>query len=232
VFILRRAAERGIVDHGWLLARHTFSFASYLDPRWERFRSLRVINEDTVQPAQGFGAHPHRDMEIVTWILAGALEHEDSTGEHGVLRPGDVQVMTAGTGIVHSEFNHSPSETVHLLQTWIFPARRGAAPAYAQRHFPVAARTDRLCAIASGDAREDSLRIGQDACVFTSLLGAGRRLAHELDDRRGAWLQIARGRVQCGDQSLSTGDGLGISDVARIELSASEDAELLLFDLP
>ncbi|MFO1053836.1 MAG: pirin family protein [Planctomycetota bacterium] len=232
MILLRKADERGIVDHGWLLARHTFSFASYFDPRWEQFRVLRVINEDTVQGGTGFGSHPHRDMEIITWILDGALEHRDSMGSHGILRPGDAQVMSAGTGVVHSEVNASKQQEVHLLQTWIFPKSRGAKPSYLQRNFPLEARRDRFCAIASGDGRGDSLPIHQDAVVSIANPSRGVELVHEIGAGRGAWLQVARGAVTVEGHRLAAGDGVGISDATRLVIGAEQDSELMLFDLP
>lgn len=232
MIVTRRAADRGIVDHGWLIARHTFSFASYRDPRWDQFRALRVINEDTIAPGQGFGSHPHRDMEIITWVLEGALEHEDSTGTHGILRPGDAQVMSAGTGIVHSEVNASRDEPVHLLQTWILPARGGQQPSYRQQNFPMTARANQLCALASGDGQGDSLPIHQDAVVYVSNLESGRELIHPLGTGRGAWIQIARGALALGDELLVAGDGAGATEEATLTLRAEADAEFLLFDLP
>lgn len=229
---LRPADERGVFDHGWLLARHTFSFASYHDRRHMGFRVLRVINEDTVQPRTGFGTHGHEDMEIVTWVLSGSLEHTDDTGSRGVLRPGDAQVMSAGTGIEHSEVNPSASEPLHLLQIWIRPDRRGHAPRYADRTFAREARTDRLCPIASGAPLEDALQIHQDAHVFTSLLAAGREVVHPLGEGRGAWLQLARGAIELGGERLSAGDGAAIEGERELRIAATEDAELLLFDLP
>lgn len=230
----RASAERGIVDHGWLLARHSFSFASYADPRHVRFRSLRVINEDTVRPGQGFGTHGHRDMEILTYPLSGALEHRDSMDRHGVLRSGDVQVMSAGTGVTHSEFNHSTRADLHLLQIWILPDRAGHPPRYLERHFPEAERRNRLRLIAADEAAARAgaaLPIRQDAHVFATLLDAGQEVRHELASGRGAWLQVARGHVRLGGQSFAAGDGAAIEDESELVLRAEQDAELLLFDL-
>ena len=227
----RPAAERGIVDHGWLLARHSFSFASYQDPRHVRFRTLRVINEDTVQPGQGFGTHPHEDMEILTYVLEGAVEHRDSMGEHGVLRPGDVQVMSAGTGVTHSEFNHSESEPLHLLQIWIFPDAKGYEPRYLDRHFSAEERRDTLRLIASSDADADALPIRQDAHVYAALLSSGKAVEHALGAGRGAWIQVARGALDANGESLAAGDGARVEDVATLTIRATEDAEFLLFDL-
>jgi hypothetical protein len=228
----RPADQRGIIDHGWLLARHSFSFADYHDPEHMGFRVLRVINEDTVQPGRGFGTHPHRDMEIVTYVLSGALEHRDSMGSRGVLHPGDVQVMSAGTGLTHSEVNHSKAEPLHLLQIWILPDRRGHEPRYEDRTFTVDERRNRLCPIASGDAVERALSIHQDARVFATLLGAGKEVDHRLRTARHAWIQVARGHVTVLGQQLVAGDGAAIADENAARIRAVDDAELLLFDLP
>ncbi len=227
----RPAAERGIVDHGWLLARHSFSFASYYDPDHVHYRTLRVINEDTVQPGQGFGTHGHEDMEIVTYVLSGAVEHRDSTGQHGVLRPGDVQVMSAGTGVTHSEVNASRSEPLHLLQIWILPDAPGHRPNYDERHFAVEERRNVLRAIASGDPSREALPIHQDAHVFASLLEAGHRVEHRLEAGRGAWIQVARGVVEVDGTRLEAGDGASVDDVEALAITAVQDAEFLLFDL-
>jgi redox-sensitive bicupin YhaK (pirin superfamily) len=227
----RPAAERGIVDHGWLLARHSFSFAGYQDPRHVRFRTLRVINEDTVQPGQGFGTHGHEDMEILTYVLSGAVEHRDSMGEHGVLRPGDVQMMSAGTGVTHSEVNASRTEPLHLLQIWIFPDARGYAPRYEDRHFPAEERRNALRRIAGPDGTPDALPLHQDAQVFASLLDAGRSLSHPLGEGRGAWLQVARGALDLNGHRLEAGDGAAVEGEAELSITAAADAEFLLFDL-
>jgi hypothetical protein len=229
---IRRSAERGHFDHGWLQTHHTFSFADYRDPRWVRFRSLRVINEDVVQPGRGFGTHPHDNMEILTWILSGALEHRDSMGNGSVIRPGDVQVMSAGTGLTHSEFNPSKAEPVHLLQIWILPAERDTAPRYQQQRVGKGALDGRLCKIAGPQRDADAIvTIRQDAAVYAARLAAGQSAAHALGAGRGAWLQLARGRVTLGDHELRAGDGAAVAAADRLELRALEDAELLLFDL-
>ena len=238
---LRRAAERGIFDHGWLKTAHTFSFGEYRDPRFMGFRSLRVINEDRVEPAEGFPMHPHRDMEILTWILEGALEHRDSMGSGSVIRPGDMQYMSAGSGVLHSEFNHSKEERVHLLQIWILPSGSGEKPLYSEAHFSREKRLDRLCLAASPDGREGSLKIRQDVDLYASLLGKDRKVGLDARPGRFFWLQLAKGRVrleQAGpDQAglegvqLESGDGLALWDLTRLEIRALEDSEFILFDL-
>jgi redox-sensitive bicupin YhaK (pirin superfamily) len=231
VIRFRRSEERGHAKHGWLESRHTFSFADYHDPRHMGFRSLRVINEDRVQPGRGFGTHGHRDMEIVTCVLAGALEHADSLGTSSVIRPGEVQRMSAGTGVTHSEYNASRSEPVHFLQIWILPEREGLAPGYEQRAFPSAERQGRLRCVASPDGREGSVVVHQDALLFASLLGPGERVAHALRPGRHAWVQVARGSVALGGEPLAAGDGAALSQESAVELEGRDDAELLLFDL-
>lgn len=228
---VRKAQERGHFDFGWLDTYHTFSFGDYHDPRQMGFRSLRVINEDRVVPGQGFGTHPHRDMEIVTYILEGALEHKDSMGNGGVIRPGDVQRMSAGTGVTHSEFNASKTEPVHLLQIWLLPERRGLTPGYEQKHFLEAQRRNRLCLVAARDAREGAVAIHQDASVYASILGRGEGVTHTLAPERHAWVQVARGALRVNGTLLPQGEGAAISDESEVSLSAEEAAELLLFDL-
>lgn len=228
---LRRAADRGHFDHGWLKTSHTFSFADYHDPAHDHFQALRVMNEDVVAPGAGFGMHPHRDMEIVTYVLSGALEHKDSMGNGEVLRPGELQRMSAGTGIRHSEFNPSPTEPVHLYQIWLFPEQKGLTPSYEQKGFPAAERHNRLRVVASPTAREGSLKINQDAELFLATLDDGVSLRHELKPGRHAWLQVLRGTVQVGDQALIAGDGLAVSDEPALALAAKGASEVLLFDL-
>lgn len=228
---LRKSAERGHAQHGWLDSRHTFSFAEYHDPRFMGFRALRVINEDRIQPGRGFGTHSHRDMEIISYVLEGALEHQDSMGTSSIIRPGDVQRMSAGTGVSHSEFNHSPVEIVHLLQIWIIPAQRDLEPSYEQRAFPEAERRDRLRLVASSDGRDGSLSIHQDVDLYVSQLSAGAELDLPLRPGRHAWLQVARGGVTVDGRDLSAGDGASISDAAAVAIRGREDAELLVFDL-
>jgi redox-sensitive bicupin YhaK (pirin superfamily) len=228
---VRPTSERGHVARGWLDSYFTFSFADYHDPRHMGFRSLRVINEDRVQPGTGFGMHPHRDMEILTYVLEGALEHRDSLGTGSVIRPGDVQRMSAGTGIVHSEANPSSSEPVHLLQIWILPERAGIAPGYEQRAFPEDERRGRLRLLASRDGREGSLTIHQDTELYATLLAAGESVTHHLRPDRHAWVQVARGAVTLNGKPLRAGDGAAVSDEEVVTLSASEGSEVLLFDL-
>lgn len=228
---IRRAAERGHADHGWLDTFHTFSFADYQDPRHMGFRSLRVMNEDRVAGGTGFGMHPHRDMEILTYVLSGKLQHKDSMGNGEVLRAGEVQHMTAGTGILHSEFNPDREEPVHLYQIWIVPDRRGHTPGYAQKAFDRAERRDRLRVVASPDGREGSLKIHQGASVYLADLGANKEVGYALAPGRHAWLQVLRGRVRVGGQGMEAGDGLAVSDEPRLMVTAEEEAEVMLFDL-
>lgn len=229
---LRPSNERGFADHGWLKANHSFSFAGYHDPAHMGFRVLRVINEDVIAADQGFGTHPHRDMEIFTWILDGALEHKDGMGNGSVIRPGDAQWMSAGTGVTHSEFNPQPDASTHLLQIWIKPDRRGRTPDYAEKHFPREDRQNRLCLLASADGAEDSLTWGQDARLWASSLSAGTVLDQTLDQGRHAWLQVTSGTLTLNDQTMEAGDGAAVSEESILKLEAREDADFLLFDLP
>lgn len=234
---IRPSSERGHLDHGWLDTYHTFSFGEYVDPRHMGFRALRVINEDRVAPGQGFGEHPHRDMEILTYVLAGELQHRDSLGTGAIIRPGQVQYMAAGTGILHSEFNPSRDTPVHLIQIWIKPARRGAPPRYEQRDFPSlqegSAGQGRaaLTLLASADGRDGSIAINQDAAVYAAALQRGQLVRHELADGRGAWLQVLRGSISVAGHTLNAGDGAAVTEESAIELRADADAEVLLFDL-
>lgn len=231
MFTIRRSHERGHADHGWLDSHHTFSFADYQDPRHMGFRSLRVINEDRVAPGKGFGTHSHKDMEIVSYVLAGALEHKDSLGTGSVIQPGDVQRMSAGTGVAHSEFNHSRSEPVHFLQIWILPEQRGSAPGYEQKRFEPEARTGRLCLIASRDGREGSVTVHQDVALYAALLAPGDAVSHRFAPGRRGWLQVARGAVKVGEATLQAGDGAAIDEAEQVEIVGLEPAEVLLFDL-
>ena len=228
---VRRAGDRGRSDLGWLDSRHTFSFGDYYDPRHLGFRALRVINDDRVTPGAGFPSHPHRDMEIISCVLEGQLEHQDSMGNGSVIRPGEVQRMTAGTGIVHSEYNHSRSEPVRFLQIWILPARKGLEPSYEQRLFPADERRKRLRLVASPDGRQGSVVVHQDVFLYTTLLGPGDRIRHSLAPDRHAYLQVARGTLEVGGTELCEGDGLAVSSLATIDLVGIENAEVLLFDL-
>jgi len=227
----RRARERGHANHGWLDTFHTFSFASYRDPKHMHFRALRVMNEDFLAPGQGFGTHPHENMEIVTYVLAGALEHKDSMGNGEVLRPGEFQRMSAGTGITHSEFNPSPTEQVHLYQIWLFPERDGIAPSYEQKRFDETERRNRLRLVASPDATDNSLTIHQNSKIFLSSLDSGKQVKHELASGRYAWLQVLRGQVALNGQALGTSDGAAVSDESLLKIEATDEAEVMLFDL-
>jgi redox-sensitive bicupin YhaK (pirin superfamily) len=228
---IRKATDRGHANHGWLDTYHTFSFASYHDPRHMGFRALRVMNEDVVQPGSGFGTHPHHDMEIVTYVLEGALEHKDSMGNGEVLRPGEFQRMSAGTGITHSEFNPSPDEPVHLYQIWLFPERQGIEPSYEQQRFAEDERHNRLRLVAARDAADGSLRIHQDARIFLATLDEGRQVRHELAAGRHAWLQVLRGSVTFHGHDLAAGDGAAVSDESQLAIQALRNAEVMLFDL-
>ena len=228
---LRPAAARGHANHGWLDSRHTFSFADYFDPRQMGFRSLRVINEDWVAPQTGFDTHPHRDMEILTYVIEGAVEHKDSTGGQGITGRGEIQAMSAGTGIRHSEMNPLADETLHLLQIWILPEAKGITPGYRQTAIGDQTRRDRLRLIASRDGRDGSLVMHQDVAIYSSLLSPGQHLAHSLAAGRGAWVQVVSGALTVNGQALGSGDGAALEDVAEITLTATEDAEFLLFDL-
>ncbi len=228
---LRPANERGHTALVWLDSRHTFSFDQYHDPRHMGFRSLRVINEDRVEPGQGFGMHPHRDMEILTWVLEGELEHRDSMGNGSVLRPGRIQRMTAGTGVRHSEFNRSESEPVHLLQIWIRPEQLGLEPGYEERAFPEEERRGRLRLLAAPDARDGAVKIHQNVELYTSRLAPGEAVTHRLRPGRHAWLQVASGSITLNGTSLAAGDGAAVSEEETLEIQAQKEAEILLFDL-
>jgi quercetin 2,3-dioxygenase len=229
---IRRADERGHSRLSWLSSFHSFSFADYRDPRFMGVSNLRVINDDTVDPGGGFATHGHRDMEIVTYVLEGALEHKDSMGNGSVIRPGDVQHMSAGTGVRHSEFNHSRSEPVHFLQIWLQPNRAGVQPGYNQRHFPIAERRDRLRLLVSPEGRDGSIPTQQDGLLYGAVLAAEASASHGLPPGRIGYVHLARGRVRVNDQELSAGDGLTLRDEAEITLSASDESEILVFDLP
>ena len=228
---IRRSSERGHFDHGWLNTYHTFSFDQYHDPRYMGFRNLRVINEDFVAAGRGFPKHGHRDMEIITWILEGALQHEDSMGNGSIIRPGDVQRMTAGTGVRHSEQNASVRARVHLLQIWILPHTLGLEPSYEQKAFTEDDRRGRLRLIASADGREDTVQVHQDVSLFASILAAGEEVEHAMNQQRYAWIQVARGVVEINGERGNHGDGIVAIGESTLRIRAAEDAELLLFDL-
>jgi redox-sensitive bicupin YhaK (pirin superfamily) len=228
---IRRSNERGHFDHGWLNTYHTFSFDQYYDPRYMGFRNLRVINEDFVAGGRGFPKHGHRDMEIITYILEGALKHEDSMGNGSVIRPGDVQRMTAGTGVRHSEENASPTEGVHLLQIWILPNTVGLEPSYEQKAFTEDERRDQLRLIASEDGREDTVQVHQDVSLFASILPAGAEVERAMNEQRYAWIQVARGAVNVNGERADQGDGVVAIGESSLRIRAEEDAEILLFDL-
>ncbi|HEV2298503.1 MAG TPA: pirin family protein [Candidatus Acidoferrales bacterium] len=225
---LRPRNERGHNNLGWLDTHFTFSFDQYYDPNHMGFRALRVINEDVVAPGKGFGMHPHRDMEILTWVLEGALEHRDSTGSRGVLRPGELQHMTAGTGVMHSEMNPSPSEPVHLLQIWILPERKGLQPAYEQHKFPENAWNGSFIPLAGKNA---PVSIHQDANLYAARMKAGEKISQPLESGRHAWVQVARGTVRLNGKELVAGDGAAVSNEKRLDFEAKETSEVLLFDL-
>ncbi|HEY7328319.1 MAG TPA: pirin family protein [Gemmataceae bacterium] len=228
---VRKAAQRGHFDHGWLDTHHTFSFAGYYDSANMGFRSLRVINDDRVQPGQGFGMHGHKDMEIVTYVLDGALAHRDSMGNGSVLRPGELQHMTAGTGIRHSEFNPSEREEVHLYQIWLLPERTGLSPSYSQKAFSEEERRATFRLVASPTGEQGSLTIRQDARIYLSTLQDGETVTHTLTPGRHAWLQVLRGQVTLNDQLLTEGDGAAVSEEDKLEIKSRGDCEVMLFDL-
>jgi redox-sensitive bicupin YhaK (pirin superfamily) len=228
---IRRSHERGYADHGWLKSYHTFSFADYWDPEHVEFGPLRVINEDRVAPGAGFGTHGHRDMEILSYVLDGALAHRDSTGTSSVIRPGDVQRMSAGSGVQHSEFNHSQAKPVHFLQIWIKPDVVGIAPEYEEKHFEPAEKRGRLRLIASPDGADGSVRIHQDARVYAGLFDGEERATLTVDPRRRVYVHVARGRIDVNGETLNTGDALASTGTSGITLSNGVDAEVLVFDL-
>ncbi|HZE72590.1 MAG TPA: pirin family protein [Pyrinomonadaceae bacterium] len=228
---LRRANERGHFNFGWLDTYHTFSFDQYYDPKHMSFRSLRVINEDRVAPGRGFPSHSHRDMEIVTYVLEGALRHQDSMGNGSVIRPGEVQRMTAGTGVTHSEANPSDNESLHLLQIWILPDKKNRQPEYEQKMFSKDEKQGRLLLIAANDGRNGAVTIHQDTQIYAALLDVGDSIKHELAPGRHAWIQVARGAVTLNEKPLDQGDGAAVSDEPLIEIVGQAPAEILLFDL-
>jgi hypothetical protein len=229
---VRSSNARGQAELGWLHSRHSFSFAEYHDQQHMGFGPLRVINEDYVEPARGFGTHGHRDMEIISYVLEGELEHKDSMGNGSVIRYGDVQRMSAGTGVRHSEFNHSPSELVHFLQIWIIPDRTGIDPGYEQKHFDVAAKRGRWRLIAAGDGRDGAVTIHQDARIYAAIVDRGEQLVQPLARGRLGYVHVARGRTMINGVPLGAGDALKLRDEPQVKLDAGEPAEVLLFDLP
>jgi len=228
---IRKSNERGHADHGWLNTRFSFSFADYYDPKHVEFRTLRVMNDDRVAGGGGFPTHPHRDMEIVTYVLEGALQHKDSMGNGSVIKPGDVQYMSAGTGVAHSEFNASETEPVHLYQIWMFPDKNGYKPAYDQKNFSDAEKRGKLRLLVSPDGRDGSVKIRQNNELYATVLGDGDRVQHELKPERHAYVQVAKGSVKLNGTTLETGDGAEISAEKTLELTGVKDAEVLVFDL-
>jgi quercetin 2,3-dioxygenase len=228
---IRKSNDRGHANHGWLDTRFTFSFADYYDPKHIHFRTLRVMNDDRIAGGGGFPTHPHRDMEIVTYVLEGALAHKDSMGNGSVIRPGDVQYMSAGTGVAHSEFNASDTEPTHLYQIWMFPDKKNYAPTYDQKHFSEADKRGRLRLVASPDGRDGSIKIRQDNELYATVLAPGESVKHELKLDRHAYVQMARGRLTLNGQTIEMGDGAAISAEKSVELTAVDNAEVLLFDL-
>lgn len=230
---VRHAAERGTANLGWLDSRHTFSFGQYYDPNHMGFGPLRVINEDRVRPGAGFETHGHRDMEIISYVLEGALEHKDSIGNGSVIRPGDMQVMSAGTGIRHSEFNHSKSEPVHFLQIWVLPDRQGLAPRYDQKNFPASEKRGRLWLVGSPDGRDGSIVIHQDTDIYDALLSSGDAVTNNLMTGHKSWVQVVRGSVEVNGAAADAGDGVAVEDEAVLTvMSHADDSEVLVFDLP
>ncbi len=229
---IRRSSDRGALNFGWLDTKHTFSFGDYRDPEWTHFSVLRVINEDIVAPGAGFPEHPHRDMEIITYMIDGALAHKDSSGGQSVIRRGDIQRMTAGMGVTHSEFNPSENEGAYLLQIWLFPSERSLKPGYEEKHFPLEDRRDKLVTLVSSDGRDGSLSMHQDAALLGTLLSAGKGVTHELAPGRSAWVQIVRGRAMVNGEELGAGDAVGVTEEELVAIEAGEETELLLFDLP
>jgi redox-sensitive bicupin YhaK (pirin superfamily) len=232
MFTHRRNSQRGAADHGWLQSNHSFSFANYYNPKEMGFGPLRVINEDRVQPGRGFGQHGHENMEIISYVISGALEHKDSLGTGSVIRYGDVQRMSAGTGVTHSEFNNSSQERVHFLQIWIKPSALDIEPSYEEKHFDPASKTNQLRLIASSDARQGSLLIHQDADIYASILNAENEVKHNLSADRTAYLHVISGRLTVNGEQLNTGDALKINNEHELHINADELTEFLLFDLP
>lgn len=228
---IRKAEERGHANHGWLDTRHTFSFADYYDPRFTGFGPLLVINDDRVRGGRGFPQHPHRDMEIISYVIAGALQHEDSMGNGSVIRPGDVQRMSAGTGVLHSEYNASPTDPLHFLQIWIAPRERRLSPSYEQKRFGDEDKRGRLCLVASPDGADGSVQIHQDASMFATLLDAGQSVSHTIANGRKGWLHVVQGAVEVNGLPMQGGDGLAITGEEALEITTASRGEVLLFDM-
>lgn len=228
---LRKSNERGFANHGWLKSRHTFSFAEYYDPKHMGFRSLRVINEDRIEGGTGFGAHPHRDMEIISYVVQGALEHQDSMGTRSVIRPGEVQRMSAGSGVMHSEYNANPDKESHFFQIWIQPNQKGGTPGYGQKSFEADLNSKKMVLVVSQEGREGSIAIKQDADLYISRLKQNEDIEFKLRPGRGAWIQVVRGRLSINGQDISAGDALSFESEELLKIKAEADSELLLFDL-
>lgn len=229
---LRPANERGAVNFGWLDSKHSFSFGNYYDPNHMGFASLRVINEDKVQPGKGFGTHAHKDMEIISYVLSGALEHKDNIGNGSIIRPGEVQRMSAGTGILHSEYNPSDNQPVHFLQIWVLPEQKGIQPGYEQKFFADAQKSGKLRLLGSQDGREGSVTIHQDIDLYATALGQGKQVSYSIAKQRKLWIQVAKGAINLNDNSLTAGDGAAIADEEMITLKATaDDTEVLVFDM-
>lgn len=229
--VLRRSDERGFANHGWLKSRHTFSFADYYDPKFMGFRALRVINEDRIEAGTGFGSHPHKDMEIISYVVKGALEHKDSMGTSAVIRPGEVQRMSAGSGVVHSEYNALKDQETHFFQIWVIPQSRGGTPGYGQKSFENDLNSKKLVLVVSQDARDGSIGIKQDADLYISRLKANDTLEFNLRPSRGAWIQVVHGQVEVNGHTLKTGDAVAIEDSPAINFKALENSELIIFDM-
>ncbi|HET9237483.1 MAG TPA: pirin family protein [Oligoflexus sp.] len=229
---MRRSGERGIANHGWLKSRHTFSFGSYVDPKHTNFGPLLVINEDRIEGGSGFERHPHRDMEIISYVVKGSLEHEDTMGNKVVIRPGEVQKMSAGTGVMHSEMNHEKDKETHFFQIWIMPDKKGIKPSYGQKSFATDLEKEPLVLVASGDGRDGSIQIQQDADLYLSRLRPHSSLHFGIRPGRGVWVQVVKGSVAIGDMDFEAGDAASLTDESVLDLSSKNDAELILFDLP
>ena len=231
MYAIRKAEDRGFADHGWLKARHSFSFASYYDPNFMGYKSLRVINEDRVASGMGFPTHGHKDMEIITYVIEGALEHKDSMGTGSVIHPGEIQYMSAGTGVQHSEYNPSNKDPLHLLQIWIMPNEKSAQPRYGQKKYPREQKLNKLCLVVSNEGDSDSIAIRQDARIYASVLEQNKSITHRIESGRGVWLQLIKGQVSVAGQNLKAGDAIAMEQEPEINISATTESEFLLFDL-